>query len=57
MFKRRDLFEVEYIAKHLADMTYREAKAALENLRNGDSYDDDHVAKTYKLWQEGLSGK
>lgn len=43
----RDTFECYYIARHLQDMTYREAKEHCESLRYGKGYvrnhDDGHL--------------
>lgn len=48
---QRDLFECEYIHKHMPDYVYAESKDSLERLRNGLKYDDEHVAEEYKNWE------
>jgi hypothetical protein len=49
----RDLFEAKYAKEFLPFDSYREAKAMLEENRQGDTYSDSHVAKK---WEDELLG-
>lgn len=50
----RDVFECEYIARHMAQDVYHDAKSSLESLRNGLAYDDEGVNAAFYNWIEGL---
>lgn len=39
----RDKFECEYVRRHMANEPYLQSKLDIENLRNGDTYDDEHL--------------
>lgn len=54
MINQRDMFEVEYIDRHLRKDVYAEAKEMMESLRNGATYDDEHVAEMFDRWILGL---
>jgi len=49
----RDVFECEYIARHMPDDVYREAKQSLEDNRNGLTYDDEGVERAFNKWIMG----
>ena len=46
----REKFEREYVAQHMS----ADALKSVESLRNGETYDDDHIAESFKKWREGL---
>ena len=48
----RDVFECEYIARYMAQDVYQTAKSSLESLRNGLTYDDEHIAESFNQWRE-----
>jgi hypothetical protein len=47
---QREKFEREYVAQHMS----ADALRSVEALRNGESYDDEHIAESFKKWREGL---
>jgi len=49
----RDVFEFEYIARHMAQDVYQDAKSSLESLRNGLTYDDEGVERAFNDWITG----
>jgi hypothetical protein len=49
----RDVFECEYIARHMAQDVFMDAKLSLESLRNGLSYDDEDVERAFNNWIMG----
>jgi hypothetical protein len=49
----QDMFECEYIQRHLSGNVYREAKQSLEDNRLGDSYFDKHLADAFRQWLRG----
>ncbi len=51
----QDMFECEYINRHLKDNVYREAKDSLEENRSNGSYSDSHLAYAFEKWIQGLS--
>jgi hypothetical protein len=50
----QDMFECEYIQRHLSGNVYREAKQSLEDNRLGDSYFDKHLAEAFRQWVKGI---
>jgi len=46
--KEREKFEREYVAQHMS----ADALRSVESLRNGDTYDDEHIAESFKRWRE-----
>jgi hypothetical protein len=50
---QRDIFECEYIARHMAQDVYQDAKSSLESLRNGLMYDDEGVERAFNNWIMG----
>jgi len=50
----RDVFECEYIARHMAQDVYADAKSSLESLRNGLTYDDEDLNGAFYRWIDGL---
>lgn len=50
----RDIFECEYIARHMSQDVYESAKSSIESLRNGIAYDDDDVKIAFYRWIDGL---
>jgi len=50
----RDVFECEYIARHMAQDVYQDAKLSLESLRNGLNYDDEGVYRAFSNWIMGI---
>jgi hypothetical protein len=48
--KEREKFEREYVAKHMS----ADALNSVESLRSGETYDDEHLAESFKKWREGL---
>ncbi len=51
---QRDMFEGQYILKHMAGDPYREAKESLESLRFELTYKDEHLAECYYWWVNGV---
>jgi len=49
----RDVFECEYIHRHMAQDVFRDAKSGLESLRNGLTYDDEGVERAFNNWIMG----
>jgi len=49
----RDVFECEYIARHMAKDVYADAKRSLEDNRSGFMYEDQDVNKAFYNWIMG----
>jgi hypothetical protein len=49
----RDIFECEYIQKHMPQDVYCDAKNSLESLRDGDGYSDDNLNFSFGAWLNG----
>jgi len=50
----QDMFECEYIHKHMRKDVYEEAKESLQENRTDGSYRDEHVAYAFEKWSQGL---
>jgi hypothetical protein len=51
---QRDIFESQYILKHMVAEPYQESKRALESLRFELTYLEGHLAECYEWWVKGV---
>lgn len=51
---QRDIFEGQYIMRHMAADPYQEAKESLESLRFELTYSDPHLDDCYHFWILGV---
>lgn len=54
MLSQRDIFESQYILRHMIAEPYQSSKKSLENLRFELTYADDHLAECYYWWVNGV---
>jgi len=50
----RDVFECEYIARHMSNYIYQEAKHGIQANRFELTYIDEHLASAFVNWIEGM---